>query len=202
MDIEDVRLVGRRALYRLVVVAERRSGDFGGHSRRTSVLADAVARQLGLTEERCYLLRQASPFHDIGKVVIPERILCKPGPLDTDERAIVETHTEIGHWLLATRACPVLDLAAEIALHHHENLDGSGYPHRIADEAIPLEVRIVTVCDVFDALTSDRPYRPAFTIPEALRMIAADSGRAYDDRVVDALTAAVPESEQKQTRAA
>jgi HD-GYP domain-containing protein (c-di-GMP phosphodiesterase class II) len=201
MDEGDLRLLGRQALYRLAVVAERRSG-FAGHSRRTSALADVVAGQLALTETRRDLLRQASILHDIGKVAIPDRILCKAGALDREEREVVETHTEIGHWLLAGRGCPVLDLAAEIALHHHESLDGSGYPSRLTEEEILLEVRIVTVCDVFDALTSDRPYRPSFTDAAALEIITPDSGNKYDPDVIDALIAAIPDWEHAGVRAA
>lgn len=201
MDEGDLRLLGRQALYRLAVVAERRSG-FAGHSRRTSALADVVAGQLALTETRRDLLRQASILHDIGKVAIPDRILCKAGALDREEREVVETHTEIGHWLLAGRGCPVLDLAAEIALHHHESLDGSGYPSRLTEEEILLEVRIVTVCDVFDALTSDRPYRPSFTDAAALEIITPDSGNKYDPDVIDALIAAIPSWEHAGVRAA
>jgi HD-GYP domain-containing protein (c-di-GMP phosphodiesterase class II) len=199
--MSELRLPGRQALYRLAVVAERRSG-FAGHSRRTSALADAVAAHLDLSETRRDLLRQASLFHDIGKVAIPDRILCKPDALDDDERAVVETHTEIGHWLLAGRDCAVLDLAAEIALRHHESLDGSGYPHGITEEAILLEVRIVTVCDIFDALTSDRPYRPSYSDAAAFEIITPESGTKFDADVIDALLAAVPDWEEAGAHAA
>jgi putative two-component system response regulator len=196
MDVEDVRLLGRDALYRLVVVVERRSGDFGSHSKRTAKLVDAVGSRLGLSETSVGLLAQASLFHDIGKVAVPHSILSRTGPLTAEERAVVETHSEIGSWLLAERRCPVLDLAAEIALQHHENIDGSGYPHARAGEEITVEARIVHLCDVFDALTSDRTYRPAFTVTEALRMIVADTGSAFDPDVVDALTTVIPEWER------
>jgi putative nucleotidyltransferase with HDIG domain len=196
VDVEDMRLLGRQALYRLVAVVERRSGEFGSHSKQTSKLVDAVAGRLGLAETRRELLTEASLFHDIGKVAVPHRILSRTGPLTREERAVVETHTEVGYWLLANHGCPVLDLAAEIALHHHENLDGTGYPHGIAGEEIVLEARIVRVCDVFDALSSDRTYRPAYTVTESLRIIAADAGNGFDPDVVDALTAIVPEWER------
>lgn len=193
MDVEEVRLLGRQGLYRLAVAVERRSGDFGSHSRRTSSLVAAVAQQLGHPQGSREQLTQASLFHDIGKVAIPDRILSRTGPLDIEERAIVETHTEIGYWLLSERGCSLLDLAATLALQHHENVDGSGYPYGIAGKDIPVEARIVSVCDVFDALTSDRTYRPAFTVAEALRMIVADSGSKFDPTVVDALTTIVPD---------
>jgi two-component system, response regulator RpfG len=193
MDGEDVRRLGRQALYRLVVVVERRTGDFGSHSRRTSKLVEAVAERLELSDERREMLSEASLFHDVGKVAVPHGILSRTGPLTSEERAVVRTHTETGHWLLADRGCPLLDLAAEIALHHHEDLDGSGYPHGLAGEEIALEARIVHVCDVFDALTSDRTYRPAHTVTDALRMIAAGAGTSFDPDVVEALTNVVPE---------
>jgi putative two-component system response regulator len=191
--LEDVRLSGRRAFHRLALVVERRSGDAGSHSRRTSDLVDAVARRLSVPDEKRALLTEASVFHDIGKVAIPDRILCRTGPLDAGERVVVETHTEIGYWLMAGRSCPLLDLAAEIALLHHENLDGSGYPYGIAGDDIPLEARIVSVCDVFDALTSDRTYRPAFTVAESLQMIVDDVLRKFDPPIVEALRAEVEE---------
>jgi putative two-component system response regulator len=192
MDVEDVRRLGRHALYRLVAVVERRSGDLGSHSRRTSGLVEAVAEQLGFSEARRDLVAHASLFHDIGKVAIPDRVLSRTGPLDEDERAIVETHTEVGFWLLAGRGCPLFDLAAEIALAHHERLDGSGYPHGLDAGQIGIETRVVTVCEVFDALTSHRTYRPAFTVTEALRMIVTETGSTFDPEVVKALTAVVP----------
>jgi HD-GYP domain-containing protein (c-di-GMP phosphodiesterase class II) len=195
MDVEDMRLLGRQALYRLVLVVERRSGDFGSHSKQTAKLVRAVGQGLGLSEAERELLAQATMFHDIGKVAVPHAILSRTGPLTREERAVVETHSEIGSWLLAGRGCPLLDLAAEIALQHHEDMDGSGYPYALKRDEIALEARIVHVCDVFDALTSDRTYRPAFTVTEALRMIVADAGSKYDPDVVDALTAVIPEWE-------
>jgi putative two-component system response regulator len=193
MDVEDVRRLAQHALYRLVAVVERRSGDIGSHSRRTSALVETVAEQLGLSEARRDLVAHASLYHDIGKVAIPDRVLSRTGPLDDDERAIVETHTEIGSWLLAGRGCPLFDLAAEIALTHHERLDGSGYPHGLVAEQIGIETRIVTVCEVFDALTSHRTYRPAFTVTDALRMIVTEASTTFDPDVVRALTTVVPE---------
>jgi putative nucleotidyltransferase with HDIG domain len=193
MDVENVRLLGREAFYRLAVAVERRSGDVGSHSRRTSKLVAAVTERLGLSDSDREQLREASLFHDIGKIAVPHRILARTGTLDVEDRAVVETHCEIGSWLLRDRGCPVLDLAARIALEHHENLDGSGYPHGLAGEEISFEARVVHVCDVFDALTSDRTYRPAFTVAESLRMIVADAAKVFDPEIIDALTAVVPD---------
>jgi putative two-component system response regulator len=193
MDVENVRLLGREAFYRLAVTVERRSGEVGSHSRRTSKMVAAVTEQLGLEDASRGRLIEASLFHDIGKIAVPHRILARTGTLDAEDRAVVETHCEIGSWLLRDRGCPVLDLAARIAVEHHENVDGSGYPYGLAGEEISYEARVVHVCDVFDALTSDRTYRPAFTVAEALRMVVADAGQAFDPEIVDALTAVVPD---------
>ena len=193
MDVENVRLLGREAFYRLAVTVERRSGDVGNHSRRTSNLVGEVTKELGLDDASRGQLVEASLFHDIGKIAVPHRILARTGTLSVEDRAVVETHCEIGSWLLRDRSCPVLDVAARIALEHHENADGSGYPYGLAGEEISFEARVVHVCDVFDALTSDRTYRPAFTVAEALRMVVADAGKAFDPEIVDALTAVVPD---------
>jgi putative two-component system response regulator len=193
MDVENVRLLGREAFYRLAVTVERRSGEVGSHSRRTSKMVAAVTEQLGLEDASRGRLIEASLFHDIGKIAVPHRILARTGTLDAEDRAVVETHCEIGSWLLRDRGCPVLDVAARIAVEHHENVDGSGYPYGLAGEEISYEARVVHVCDVFDALTSDRTYRPAFTVAEALRMVVADAGQAFDPEIVDALTAVVPD---------
>jgi HD-GYP domain-containing protein (c-di-GMP phosphodiesterase class II) len=193
MDVENVRLLGREAFYRLAVTVERRSGEVGSHSRRTSKMVAAVTEQLGLEDASRGRLIEASLFHDIGKIAVPHRILARTGTLDAEDRAVVETHCEIGSWLLRDRGCPVLDVAARIAVEHHENVDGSGYPYGLAGEEISFEARVVHVCDVFDALTSDRTYRPAFTVAEALRMVVADAGQAFDPEIVDALTAVVPD---------
>jgi HD-GYP domain-containing protein (c-di-GMP phosphodiesterase class II) len=193
MDVENVRLLGREAFYRLAVTVERRSGEVGSHSRRTSKMVAAVTEQLGLEDASRGRLIEASLFHDIGKIAVPHRILARTGTLDAEDRAVVETHCEIGSWLLRDRGCPVLDVAARIAVEHHENVDGSGYPYGLAGEEISFEARVVHVCDVFDALTSDRTYRPAFTVAEALRMVVSDAGQAFDPEIVDALTAVVPD---------
>jgi len=153
----------------------------------------AVTEQLGLEDASREKIIEASRFHDIGKIAVPHRILARTGTLDAEDRAVVETHCEIGSWLLRDRGCPVLDLAARIAVEHHENVDGSGYPYGLGGEAISFEARVVHVCDVFDALTSDRTYRPAFTVAEALRMVVADAGQAFDPEIVEALTAVVPD---------
>jgi CheY-like chemotaxis protein len=134
----------------------------------------------------CVTLSHAAPLHDVGKVAIPDAILLKPGKLTVEERAIVETHAEEGHRLLRGSSSSILDLAATIALSHHEKWDGSGYPRGEVGEAIPIEGRIVAVADVFDALTSDRVYRKAFTVEEAVEIMLEQRGRHFDPVLLDA----------------
>jgi len=128
----------------------------------------------------------AAPLHDVGKVAIPDAILLKPGKLTAEERAIVETHAEEGHRLLKGSSSAILDLAATIALSHHEKWDGSGYPRGVRGEAIPIEGRIVAIADVFDALSSDRVYRKAFPVEEAVAMMRSERGKHFDPVLLDA----------------
>ena len=165
---------------RLAMAVEFRDEDTGAHIERIGRLSGLLAEQIGMDEEFCARLRYAAPLHDVGKVAIPDAILLKPGPLTPEERAIVETHAEEGHRLVGGSSSSILDLAATIALSHQEKWDGSGYPRGLAGEEIPLEGRIVAVADVFDALTSDRVYRKAFSVKEAVRMMRAERGRHFD----------------------
>lgn len=170
---------------RLAAAAELSSGGTGDPERmgRTAAL---LGRRLGLGEERCELLRLASPLHDIGKLVQEPHVLHKAGPLTASERRTMEAHTESGYTLLAGSGSELLELAASIALTHHERWDGGGYPHRLAHEEIPLEGRIASVADVFDALTSDRAFRPAFSNEQALRMMQEGRATLFDPLVLDA----------------
>jgi methanogenic corrinoid protein MtbC1 len=130
-------------------------------------------------------LSHAAPLHDVGKVAIPDAVLLKPGPLSVAERAIVETHAEEGHRLLSRSSSSILDLAASIAISHHEKWDGSGYPRGLTAEEIAIEGRIVAVTDVFDALTSDRVYRKAYTYDKAITMMREQRGRHFDPAILD-----------------
>jgi putative two-component system response regulator len=132
-------------------------------------------------------------MHDVGKIAIPDRILLKPGPLTADERAEIERHPIIGAELLTGIGSELLDMAAVIARSHHEWYDGTGYPRRLGGEAIPLAGRIVAVADVFDALTSDRVYRRAFTLGRAVKMMRDERGTHFDPHVLDILLANVAE---------
>lgn len=179
-------------LRRFASAIEVRNTETGDHVERVGQLCGLLAERLGWDEERCAELRLASLLHDVGKIAIPDRLLLKPGPLTLDERAQMEHHTVIGHGLLSNSPSPLLALAAEVALHHHERWDGFGYPHGLLGEQIPLVARIVTVADVYDALTSDRPYRPAFTPDQALATMLAERGRQFDPDVLDAFITSLP----------
>jgi putative two-component system response regulator len=133
------------------------------------------------------LLRAAAPMHDVGKIGISDEILRKAGPLTGAERSEMERHTVIGHEILTNSASELLRIAATIALTHHEHFDGSGYPQGLAGEQIPLEGRITAVADVFDALLSDRCYRPALPVADAVALIREGRGTHFDPRVADAL---------------
>ncbi|MEP6812907.1 MAG: HD domain-containing phosphohydrolase [Actinomycetota bacterium] len=161
----------------------------GSHLDRVGFYAAAIAAALSLDAARVELLRLAAPLHDIGKVVIPDHILRKTGKLTPEERIAMQKHADVGRELLAGSGSELLELAAMLAWTHHERWDGSGYPRRLRGEAIPLEGRIVAVADVFDALTSLRPYRPQMSDAEALAYLQAERGKAFDPDVVDALEA-------------
>jgi len=177
----------------LAAAAEHRDGEIGKHLERVSRYSELIARRLGLPQDRCDLLRIASPLHDIGKIAIPDLILRKPAPLSADERRVVETHTELGRSILADSREPLLQLGAEIAWTHHERFDGEGYPRRLAGDAIPLAGRIVAVADVFDALVSDRVYRPALRVDQVVAVMRAERGSQFDPDALDALLTALPD---------
>jgi CheY-like chemotaxis protein len=168
------------------MAVEFRDEDTGAHIERIGRFSTLLAEQVGMELDFCQTLSHAAPLHDVGKVAIPDAILLKPDVLTAEERAIVETHAEEGHRLLRGSSSKILDLAATIALSHHEKWDGSGYPRGAKGEAIPIEGRIVAVADVFDALTSDRVYRSAFTVEEAVEMMLEQRGRHFDPVLLDA----------------
>ncbi len=178
----------------LARAVELRGGEAGGHSEAVGAYCGLIAHRLGLPAERCDLIRAASQLHDIGKLAIPDSVLLKQGALTAEERAVVQRHAEVGHEILSASASELLRVAATIALTHHERFDGLGYPRGLEGEAIPLEGRITAVADVFDALTSDRPYRSAVPLDEAKARIRAEAGAAFDPAVVDALLESLDEA--------
>jgi putative two-component system response regulator len=187
--LQEVARAHHDALLRLARAAEYRDDDTGVHIVRIGYLASALALRLGQSPAYAMLLRQAAPMHDIGKIGVPDGVLKKPGSFTPEEREIMNRHAAMGAEILGRSRIPLFQLAAEVAMSHHERWDGKGYPSRLAGEAIPLSGRIVAVVDFFDALTMDRCYRPAFSDEKALAMLAAERGTAFDPRIVDTFLA-------------
>jgi PAS domain S-box-containing protein len=159
------------------------------HAGRIARTACYLASRLGLDKEQIELLKAAAPMHDVGNVAVPPEILHKPGPLTPEERVRVERHTEVGHRILSESESELMQMAARIALGHHERFDGGGYPRALVGEEIPVEARIVAVADVLDALLGERPYRPAMSVEEATAVIEAGRGTQFDPEIVDVLLA-------------
>jgi cyclic di-GMP phosphodiesterase len=185
--IEGLRITQEETVHSLSRAVEVRDHQTGGHTERVGEIAALLGSRLGIPRDRVELLRIAAPMHDVGKIGLPDRILLKPGDLTEEEHAEMERHTEIGHDLLSSTESELLAMAAVIAHTHHERFDGSGYPRRLAGQEIPIEGRIVAVADAFDALISDRLYRPAFPPGEAVETLKQARGTQFDPAVVDAL---------------
>ena len=184
--LSELEIAQAETVRRLSMAVEFSDEDTGAHIERIGRFSTLLAEHIGMDAEFCERLGHAAPLHDVGKVAIPDAILLKPGPLTPEERAIVETHAEEGHRLVRGSSSSILDMAATIALSHQEKWDGSGYPRGLKGEAIPIEGRIVAVADVFDALTSDRVYRKAFSVEEAVQMMREQRGRHFDPVLLDA----------------
>jgi putative two-component system response regulator len=180
----------RETIYRLSKAAEYRDPETGGHILRMAHYSRLIAERLGLPAQEQQLLLEAAPMHDIGKVGIADQILLKPGRFSDEEFAIMKRHAEIGHKILHNSKSPILNAAAVVALTHHEKVDGSGYPQGLKGEEIPLHGRIVAVADVFDALTSARPYKVAWELDAAKDFILANSGSHFDHQCASAFMAA------------
>jgi methanogenic corrinoid protein MtbC1 len=184
--LSELEIAQAETVQRLSMAVEFRDEDTGAHIERIGRFSVLLAEHIGLDSDFCERLRHAAPLHDVGKVAIPDAILLKPGPLTPEERAIVETHAEEGHRLVRGSSSSILDMAATIALSHQEKWDGTGYPRGLKGETIPIEGRIVAVADVFDALTSDRVYRKAFPVEDAVQMMREQRGRHFDPVLLDA----------------
>ncbi len=194
--LDDVAVAQRSVLAayldtirRLVLAAETKDSGIAPHVERISRYCEAVAERMGYAPSCAKLIGQASLMHDVGKIGIPDYILLKPGPLTDAERAIMERHTIIGARILHGPASEVLRLAEVIALSHHERWDGAGYPQGLQGSAIPIAARICAVADVFDALTSYRPYRDAQANDDTFMLLEEQRGRQFDPEVLDAFTA-------------
>ena len=186
---KEIEAREQELVMRLVRATEHRDTDTGDHVSRVSMYVGLIAMNLGLEEARCRKLALASTMHDIGKISIPDAILLKEGPLTPEERRLMTTHAQNGHAVLNGSSSDVVNLAAEIALSHHERWDGDGYPKRLAGKAIPLSGRIVAVADVFDALVNARPYKSAWTLEAARGHLVEQRGAHFDPACVDAFLA-------------
>lgn len=178
-------------LDRLALAAEYRDDETGQHTHRVGLLAAMMAEAAGQSAEEVEFLRLAAPLHDVGKIGIPDRVLLKPGKLTTEELKIMRSHTTIGGDILAGSRFPVLQLARQIAVCHHERWDGTGYPQAISGESIPLAARITAIADVFDALTHARPYKEAWPVQRAIETIKEESGRHFDPLLASAFVSTV-----------
>jgi response regulator RpfG family c-di-GMP phosphodiesterase len=189
----ELRETQLEVVERLARAAESRDNDTGEHIERMSALCERLALEVGLSEEEAEMLRYAAILHDIGKISVPDSVLLKPGKLTPEERAVMETHAMIGSNLLVGSRSPLLRMAEEIARTHHERWDGGGYPAGLAGADIPFPGRICSICDVFDALTTERPYKRAWPVAEALAEIESGRGTQFDPDLVDAFLRIAPE---------
>lgn len=177
------------AYHQLAILTEFRDAETGEHTNRVGDLAAEIAHALGKSPEWCEQLRIAGRLHDIGKVVVPDSILRKTGPLTVEEYEIMKSHTSMGHRILAGNSAPMFQMAAEIAQSHHEWWDGRGYPLGLSQTSIALTGRIVAAADVYDALSSKRPYKRAWGRAEAARFVVSGRGAQFDPDVIDAFVA-------------
>jgi putative two-component system response regulator len=212
----------QEVIHCLARAAEFRDDDTGRHVFRVGRYARLIAAELGWKGERLEMFEQAAQLHDIGKIGIPDAILLKPGKLDPDEFEIMRkhsgfgkrimhtlpendsnvlrSHTELGSRLLGETESPILAMASVIAMSHHEKWDGSGYPLGLAGEDIPIEGRITAVADVFDALSSKRPYKPAFPLNQCLEILEQGRGTHFDPQALDAFFRCRPQIVATQLR--
>jgi putative two-component system response regulator len=172
-------------IHRLGRAAEFRDNETGFHVIRMSHCCRLLAEKAGLDDEARHVILQASPMHDVGKIGIPDRILLKPGPLEPDEWELMKRHPEFGAQIIGSHDSSLLRMAATIAMTHHEKWDGSGYPQGLAKERIPIHGRIVAVADVFDALTSERPYKKAWPVEDAFDFVRDQAGRHFDPNLAE-----------------
>jgi putative two-component system response regulator len=189
-ELEETRM---EVIIRLGRAAEYRDNETGMHVVRMSHYSESLGRMAGLDSRECSLLRAASPMHDLGKIGIPDSILLKPGKLDDNEWEIMKMHPTIGASVLAGSDHEVMLMAETISFTHHEKWDGSGYPRGLKGNEIPMVGQIVAVCDVFDALTTERPYKGAWLVEDAVNLIKEQSGRHFNPDLVEKFLQILPE---------
>jgi len=182
---EELNLANEILIHRLAKVGEFRDKDTGQHVQRVGAYAKMLAECYGLPADISYMINRAAPLHDIGKVGIRDDILLKPGKLDSDQRETMKTHAEMGAEIRGNHDSLLLQLAASIAQSHHERWDGKGYPTGLAGESIPIEGRITAISDVFDALTTERPYKKAWSVAKAISYLQQEAGNSFDPHLVE-----------------
>ncbi len=190
LELEQTRL---EIIHRLGRAAEFRDNETGRHVIRLSHMCERLAREIGMNNEDCQLLLHASPLHDVGKIGIPDTILLKEGELTPDEWEVMKMHPVIGAEILAGSTSKMMKMAETICLTHQERWDGLGYPLGLKGEEIPLVGRIIAICDVFDVLTSVRPYKKAYSIEKAMEIIESKNGTDFEPRLVEAFKKILPD---------
>lgn len=192
VHVEELRETRLQIVQRLGKASEYKDNETGLHVIRMSHYAHILARAAGFSEKAADDLLNAAPMHDVGKIGIPDAILQKPGRLEEHEWAVMRQHPEIGARIIGEDASPLLRLARSIALTHHERWDGTGYPRGLHGEEIPIEGRIVAIADVFDALTSVRPYKPAWSVADAVDLLRREKGSQFDAELVELFLGQMP----------
>lgn len=182
---QKVQSTQNELILRLGAVVEGKSNELGNHVKRVSEYAQVMSRLLGLSDDKCQMVKLTAPLHDIGKIGIAEYILNKPGRLTAEEFEVIKKHTTMGYDILASSDLDLIQAAAQIALNHHENWDGSGYPRGLSKEQIPIESRIVAFVDVFDSLSERRVYKEAWSLETIYEFMKAESGKKFDPKIVE-----------------
>lgn len=198
--VDELRQTRLQIVQRLGMASEFKDNETGLHVIRMSHYTHILARAAGYSEQEADDLLNAAPMHDVGKIGIPDAILQKTGKLDEEEWAVMRQHAQIGAEIIGEHPAGLLKVARSIALTHHEKWDGSGYPNGLKGEEIPLEGRIVAIADVFDALTSVRPYKAAWPVDEAVEFLRRESGRHFDPALVELFLGQLPAILEVKTR--
>ncbi|MDH5740689.1 MAG: response regulator [Nitrospira sp.] len=186
---KELRLSREETIQRLAIAAEFRDNATAKHIQRMSHYCELLARKAGLSPDRCDLIRTASPMHDIGKIGTPDHVLLKPGKFTQEEFSVIAQHAEIGYRILSGSDAELLKVAAVIAYTHHERFDGTGYPRGLKGDTIPIEGRIAAIADAFDALTTQRVYKPAFELSHAIELMLKHRSEHFDPELLDVFVA-------------